>query len=114
VFETRRIRWNVFVPNGVIDVGAQMDFTAQALEEGDPWPQLVADERLAVEFPDNTREEGRVKSVDDDAGIAVIKVAGRRWKISRATPEDNAVSAARGMRSERWIVRSEEEVPGGT
>jgi len=54
------MNWHVQVQGEVIEIGVQLDFTPQAWDEDDPFPDLAGGDGLTLELPNNDRLKGLV------------------------------------------------------
>ena len=100
--------WTVHVQRRQIEVGAQLNFFPNGLEEAGAIPMLALGDALEFELSDGTPLRGILIRADDDQTI--MEIGDTRWNIRPATEADSPFPVARGMPSKAWIIGA--KVPG--
>ena len=94
--------WTVHVQRRQIEVGAQLNFFPNGLEEAEAIPMLALGDPLELELSDGTPFRGILVSADADQ--AIMEIDDTRWNIRPATEADSPFPVARGMPSKSWII----------
>jgi hypothetical protein len=100
--------WTVHVQRPQLEVGAQLNFFPNGLEEAEAVPMLALGDALELELPNGTPFRGVLVSAD--AEQVIMEIGDTRWNIRPATETDNPSPVAKGMPCKAWIIGA--KVPG--
>ena len=94
--------WTVHVQRPQLEVGAQLNFFPNGLEEAEAVPMLALGDALELEVPDGTSFRGVIVSAG--AKKSIMEIGDIRWNIRPATEADNPSPVAKGMPCKSWII----------